>query len=251
MIWGFTRTRCVPIGSAQPRYTGSVNGVAMKRVKPKKSRNGLAGPIDWSSLFGAPPLLDGEDRALYDELLARVTAALAPEDITEGFVARDVADLNWELQRLRRINVALFGMHQRQHLVRALENAGESEAYEDAGLDDDDEDDEELNDSSEYGELVRDWSKRDPKAVKKVEGLLSSVGLSIDAMAARALSDNIEVFEQIDRMIARKEARRNAMLHEFERRRADRGSKLRKSRPQIEDGEYRVVDEGSARRRSP
>jgi hypothetical protein len=51
------------------------------------------------NLFGPAPLLDGEDTAHYDELHARVRAAI--------WCATPI-DLTWEVLRLRRLKVALF-----------------------------------------------------------------------------------------------------------------------------------------------
>src|SRR5215468_12232143 len=52
---------------------------------------------------GAPPVIAGESRAAYDELLARMTRSLAPADVLEHMFLRDVVDLAWEVLRLRRL----------------------------------------------------------------------------------------------------------------------------------------------------
>ena len=49
-------------------------------------------PTQWN-FFGPAPLLDGEDPAAYDELLARVSGAVKPSDILEEIWVRDVVDL--------------------------------------------------------------------------------------------------------------------------------------------------------------
>ena len=55
------------------------------------------------SMFGPPPLLEGEDAAAYDELLARVSAAANPSDVIHEIWVRDVVDLTWEILRWRRL----------------------------------------------------------------------------------------------------------------------------------------------------
>ena len=55
-----------------------------------------------------PVLLEGEDIADYEAMLARVTTAVVPEDIIEEFWVRDVVDLVWEALRLRRLKAALL-----------------------------------------------------------------------------------------------------------------------------------------------
>jgi hypothetical protein len=47
--------------------------------------------------FGPPPLIEGEDSAAYDELLARVSTAVKPADILEDIWVRDFVDLDSEV----------------------------------------------------------------------------------------------------------------------------------------------------------
>ena len=62
--------------------------------RKSKSRTEIAAPtvpgrVQRLALFGPPPLLEGEDAAAYDQLLARIYAAVKPLDIIyEIFVAR-------------------------------------------------------------------------------------------------------------------------------------------------------------------
>ena len=42
------------------------------------------------SLFGPPPVLDGEDPAAYDELFGRVSAAVKPIDVIDEMLIDDV-----------------------------------------------------------------------------------------------------------------------------------------------------------------
>jgi hypothetical protein len=94
-------------------------------------------------------------------------------------------------------------------------------------------------------ELVANWARRIPRAVKRVDGLLASVGLTKDAIMAHTLTENLDHLERIDRMIAMAEGRRDAMLREIERHRATLANTLRRTVEQIEDGEYQVVDQKS------
>jgi hypothetical protein len=59
--------------------------------------------------FGPPPLIEGEDSAAYDELLARVSTAVKPADTLEDIWVRDVVDLAWDVFRLRRLKANLVG----------------------------------------------------------------------------------------------------------------------------------------------
>ena len=59
-------------------------------------------------LFGEPQLLEGENRAAYDELLARVWAAVNPADILDEMFIVDVMSLEWEILRMRRLKLRLI-----------------------------------------------------------------------------------------------------------------------------------------------
>jgi hypothetical protein len=49
------------------------------------------------AFFGPPPLLEGEDAALYDELVGRMCAAVKPVDIIDELYVADVVSLEWEI----------------------------------------------------------------------------------------------------------------------------------------------------------
>ena len=68
----------------------------------------LIAPGDWSSLFGPPLLLDGEDAAAYDALSGQVRAAVKPLDVIEEIFVADVVSLTWEIQRWRRLKSRLL-----------------------------------------------------------------------------------------------------------------------------------------------
>ena len=58
--------------------------------------------------LGPPPLFEGGDAAAYDERLARIAEAMKPEDIFVELWARDIADLDWEVSRLRRLQAEFW-----------------------------------------------------------------------------------------------------------------------------------------------
>ena len=55
-----------------------------------------------------PSLASGEDAAAYAQLAASIRAAVAPANIIEEIWARDVADLTWDVVRLRRLKAGLY-----------------------------------------------------------------------------------------------------------------------------------------------
>ncbi len=60
------------------------------------------------ALLGRLPLIRGEDGCAYNELCARIAAAVKPKDFPEEIWVRDVADLSWEVFRLRRIKAKFW-----------------------------------------------------------------------------------------------------------------------------------------------
>ncbi len=77
-------------------------------------------PPPRSRLFGEPQLLGGEDRAAYDELLARIYAAIKPVDIIDEMFIADVMSLEWEVLRWRRFKLTLIRTQAGQALEKLL-----------------------------------------------------------------------------------------------------------------------------------
>ena len=59
-------------------------------------------------LFGPPQILEGEDRAAYDELVARICDDIKPVDIIEEMHLADAVSLTWEVLRWRRLKSSLI-----------------------------------------------------------------------------------------------------------------------------------------------
>ena len=59
-----------------------------------------------TSLFGPPPILPGENPEAYEEIINRITATIEPRDFIEEIWCRDLADVAFNLFRLRRIKAA-------------------------------------------------------------------------------------------------------------------------------------------------
>src|SRR5262249_4436525 len=68
------------------------------------------------TVFGPPLLLEGEDAAAYDQLLARLWAAVKPVDIIDEIFIGDVAALEWEVLKWRRLKWTLM----QEDILKAL-----------------------------------------------------------------------------------------------------------------------------------
>ena len=177
--------------------------------------------------LGPPPLFEGEDTVAYDELLARISGAMKPADIFEEVWVRDIVDLSWEVLRLRRLKASLMTATAYEGLHKILEPF--LELYD------------------ERDQLVRGWAARHKTAIKQVDRLLASAGLTMDAVMAQTLLTNLDHIERMERLIATAEARRDAILCEVERHRATWGQELRRAVQQAEDAEIKVIEDGKTR----
>src|SRR5262245_25757050 len=85
----------------------------------------VPGQVQRLAVFGPPLLLEGEDAAAYDELLGRICAAVKPVDIIDEMFIADIAALEWEVLRWRRLKRTLM----QEAGLEALKNflAGELE----------------------------------------------------------------------------------------------------------------------------
>ena len=181
------------------------------RHEPSRSR---------APAFAAPVLLEGEDEALYAKLLTQVTAAVAPTDVIEEFWVRDVVDLLWEAMRLRRLKASLLRSSTNKGLEQLLTS---------------------LIGYIEAAELANGWYAREKDAVKEVQKLLDSAGLTMDSVMSQTLSWKLNDVERIDHMLASAEARRHMVLREIDRHRAAVALRLQLAAKQVEDAEFSDV----------
>ena len=195
----------------------------MSNTDPKSSTTPASLPEQAGrlALFGPAPLFEGEDAAAYDELLARISGAVKPADIFEEIWVRDIVDLVWEVLRLRWLKANLMTATAYRGLQQILKP---------------------LVGFLEEEKLAKAWAARDQSAIKRVDKLLASAGLTMDAVMAQTLSISLDDIERIDRMIATAEMRRNAILHEVDRHRTTWGQELRRAAQQAEDAEFKLIE---------
>jgi hypothetical protein len=172
-----------------------------------------------ADLLGPPPVLLGEDADRFAGILNRITVSVKPTDAIEQIWVRDVADLTWEVLRLRRLKVGLLLACAHAGLYRVLRPL--------------------IGDEAE--KLASAWAKREPQAMQKVESLLKQCELGVDAITAETLTVKLDQIERFEAMIAAAEARLAAALREVDRHRAALGEALRAAANDIEDAEFEEV----------
>jgi hypothetical protein len=181
------------------------------------------------------PLLPGEAEADYLCIAKRIIGAAQPRDAIEGFLARDVIDLTWEILRLRRLKAGL---------LRASRSSGISSVMDSLGYDE----------RKGYGAartLGARWASGEKSAWAEVAAALEKAQLSIEDVMAETLDSKIDSFERFDRMLASLEARRNNALREIDRHRNALGTAMRGAINEVQDADFREVESGSAEGETP
>jgi hypothetical protein len=244
--------------------------------------NSTSKTISRWSLFGPPPILEGEDAAAYDELVGRICAAVKPVDVIDEIFMADVATSEWEVLRWRRLKLSLLRARAlkalegflrdkldydlyREHFVDELtpilqdnlaedqaEDLAQTLAHECARNDPDAVDKVnhvlagiglEMKHILQRGktlkakELTQQYVRRESDAVEFIDKRLATAGVSIETLTTEALAQDLGYIERIDRLATIAEGRRNASLHEIDRRRPILSETLRRSVQEVEDSE--------------
>jgi hypothetical protein len=187
------------VGSQRLRWEGEFAMVKRARLKRKvrsQSKAVASALAPRWRLFGEPHVLAGEDRAAYDELIARMRADIKPVGTIEDMFMADMESLEWEVLRWGRLkwtllqatalttlqdflvhqlesNYALHEEHFKDYLAKILQNSLP----------------EEQADSAEM--LAAECAPNTDEAGSKLDEVLRSIGLNTgtvldDARAQRA-----------------------------------------------------------------
>ncbi len=169
------------------------------------------------------PLATGEDPAIYDDLLARITAAVKPNGVLEDLCVRDAVDDAWEVLRLRRYKAGHLAVIALEHMHAVLKATA-------------------LDETKSFT-LARRWAAREPAARGEVGERLERAGLTQDAVVGSAFAAHIDKFDRIERQIGMAMARRAATLREIAHHRAELAEQLAAATQiaAVEDGEFTVV----------
>jgi hypothetical protein len=161
-------------------------------------------------------LIRGEDGCAYNELCARIAAAVNPKDFLEEIWVRDVADLSWEVFRLRRIKAELCTLQVAAAIRCTLQGVcGEAQAK----------------------KLSRQW---ETGAIGQIDQL-AATGCTVGSITADVFLVNSENLERIGRMIMKAEARGTAAVREIERRGSCMAQGLRRASDDVVEADFADV----------
>ena len=180
----------------------------MKQAKHAESPDPFAQTLGEAA--GWPPLIAEESEDAYERMLGHVIDALAPADMLEHVLIRDVVDLSWKVLRLRRLEAGLMA-------------AGRFDAMRQLYV-------------SRWGhDYDREAPPRDRKdPLKQVDAELAKANLTASHVAAYTFAGRIHEFESIERMTAAAETRRDAALCRLDRHRASLALRLRRALLELE-----------------
>jgi hypothetical protein len=167
------------------------------------SKKSTSKVISGASLFGPPPVLEGEDGAAYDELFGRVCAAVRPVDVIDEMLMADVVALEWEVLRWRRLKLSLIRAHGLKALEDFLREKLDYDQYRKRFTDElttilQDNPAKDAEDQAEdYAQtLAHQCARNESDAVDKVNEILTGIGLHMDTILNRAQAANAEELAQ-------------------------------------------------------
>ena len=158
-------------------------------------------PQDLGPLFAERPRILGEDKQLYEDVLSQAAAAVKPADFIEALWVKEAVDLVWDALYYRRVKQSFMVAAQKDALKRLTRLADT---------------------------VIAQWEVQDKTAVASVEKVLKARGLTMEAVIAEIVVSKFDKIEQLDRIIATADARRDKALGQIERRRDALARQLRR-----------------------
>jgi len=160
-------------------------------------------------------VLRWEEQGDYDALLARISATLRPADMMEEMWTRDVADLVWQIFRMRRMKDTLIDEASYRGLAEVLRPRMSSVPRPEG-----------VEPNEDWARrclssLVQRWAANPNAVAGTVQAALAKAGLRLDAVEAKTFELLIDQMERFDRMTMMIERRRNAIVREIGRYRTE------------------------------
>jgi hypothetical protein len=178
-------------------------------MSKKKSITSAPAPVQRLALFGPPLLLEGEDAAAYDSLLARTWAAVKPRDFIDEMFLNDLVILQWEVLRWRRLKLSVIKTHGFEALKKLLERVLDLCAEDLANA---------LRQhlgegqTEDFTELADRWVQGEADADAEIKIRLVEAGLKFEEVLDRIFADKAEKLVQ---RYARREPRAVKELHKL------------------------------------
>ena len=174
-------------------------------------------PESFVSIMGDPPIIQGEDNATYMLLLEKLGGATAARNIIDWMMVKDVADLTWQVMRIRRWISAILDNGRREGLAAGIDqliNWRPGSLLDKTAV---------KYVMDYYVDKNEDANGHDGAA--RLDRLLDRFGLDADNIAAaNSFSRNFPILEKAEELLRRLEDRRDRTLREIERRKPSWGA---------------------------
>lgn len=204
------------------------------RHQPPAPLQGI--PKDVAAFIGNRPIVQGEDPQQYDALFDRLAALITPADPIEWIWTKDIADAHWEARRARRFRDDILTLGRRGAMRRVAENLLEHRRCEGT-----------FHELVE--ETVSDWMQPDGEA--KMAEFLRQYDLDPSAIAAEVFMTRGQPYDQLERIAAAADKRRDALLREIERRRDWRAERFRDASKIVDAEAEDVTDKEPSAAKKP
>ena len=172
---------------------------------------------DLAVILGCRPPLPDESTEAYDSLQQAILSELKPADVFEAMWAKEIVDLSWEALYLRQTRTQILIQAQLaavQHLIKPVVAIQRQDGTESPN-------------GSSTGRLALGWITGAEYEQTQVTQLLQQRGLTPRSISAKALQLTLCDIERVDLMITSAHQRRDGLLHEFERKRNSRRTKIK------------------------
>jgi hypothetical protein len=190
----------------------------------------MPGPTG-AALLPKTPLLTTESADEFDRICAALSHEIRPNGIIEQMYVADIAQLAWEILRLRRCKALIISME----VPGALEDLA-TQLLRDPKQP-------RFDTEAKAEELANDWFARD-SAKKKMAQLLNVYHLDESAIEAQAIRRSAADIELLDRLLASLESRRDKALRRIAEYRGDLGRQMRNATERIIDGKALPLEDG-------
>lgn len=175
-------------------------------------------PDDLAEFVGPPPIIRGEDPQQYDRIFNRVAAAVVPADEIEWLWVRDITDAVWQGRRFQRMRDQIYELRRTVAMKQVVKTILQENACDAA-----------IGIKPQAEKLVAEWVKNGPDGEAQMAAFLAQYGLDTGAILAEIFLGRSHVFDQLERMAAAADKRRDAVIREIERRRAGRAKPFREA----------------------
>jgi hypothetical protein len=204
------------------------NQAARQSLAKTKPLPGI--PQDVAAFIGDRPIVKGEDPKQYDAVLGKLTALITPEDPIEWIWTKDVADAHWEARRARRFRDQILDLGRYKAMRRVAENLLQDKRG-DPGF------------NKLVAKTVATWMRVDGEV--KMAEFLAQFDLDTSAIAAEVFMARSQPYDQLERIAAAADKRRDAVFREIERRRAWRAQQFQEAAKIVDAEAEEVTDKDS------